>query len=146
MHVYDEMKRQLIVLTTTVVLSINSYAHAFSSPPSRRPPISSRLQYRDDCGADESSAENQNQQQQHQQQGPTAKRRFRSRRTQRQQRQRQPRRRRERYPVSSFSQRLFSHSQILPPLDVSELPPTQDTSSTRSTTLSTPASDTSRFT
>ena len=139
------MKRQLIVLTTTVVLSINSYAHAFSSPPSRRPPISSRLQYRDEhCGADESSAENQNQQQQ--QQGPTAKRRFRSKRTQRQQRQRQPRRRRERYPVSSFSQRLFSHSQILPPLDVSELPPTKDTSSTRSTTLSTPYSDTNRFT
>lgn len=165
----DKMNRQLIVLTTTAILTVSGLAHAFLpsptwrsqqlrvhvSPSSRRRRDGITLQYRDDGAAEGASAENQNQQEQ---QGPTAKRRFRSRRTRQQQRQqqqsqrqRQPRRRRERYPVSSFSHKLFAHSQILPPLDVTELPPTQAESTsapkdTASTTLSIPYSETNRFT
>ena len=160
------MNRQIIILH--VVLSVSGLAHAFSPSPSWRSqasPSSTRrkrdgitLQYRDDgAAADGASAENQNHQEQ---QGPIAKRRFRSRRTRQQQqqqsqrqRQRQPRRRRERYPVSSFSHKLFSHSQILPPLDVTELPPAHADSAsaappkgTASTKLSITHSDTNRFT
>ena len=161
------MNRQLIILH--VVLSVSGLAHAFSPSPSWRSqasPSSTRrrrdgitLQYRDDGAAADgaSSAENQNHQEQ---QGLTTKRRFRSRRTRQQQqqqsqrqRQRQPRRRRERYPVSSFSHKLFSHSQILPPLDVTELPPVHADSAsaappkgTASTKLSITHSDTNRFT
>ena len=161
------MNRQIIILH--VVLSVSGLAHAFSPSPSWRSqasPSSTRrrrdgitLQYRDDGAAADgaSSAENQNLQEQ---QGPTTKRRFRSRRTRQQQqrqsqrqRQRQPRRRRERYPVSSFSHKLFSHSQILPPLDVTELPPVHADSAsaappkgTASTKLSITHSDTNRFT
>lgn len=140
------MKRQLAVALTTltvVPLLTNSCAGAFSLPSRRSTlavsPRSGRegttsLMYRDTDDAVDVNAEDQNQQ------GPS--RRFRSRRTARQQ---QPRHRKKRYPVSSrSSQKLFSHTHVMPPLDVSELPPTQDTA-TRDTTLSVPYSKSNRF-
>mmetsp|Transcript_22619 Transcript_22619/g.65105 ORF Transcript_22619/g.65105 Transcript_22619/m.65105 type:complete len:472 (+) Transcript_22619:54-1469(+) len=155
------MKRQqLIALTTLTVVPLlynSCRVDAFSSPAqlplgggiskSRRE--SSSRWYRDTDDDGEVNAENQNEMQQ------DPRRRFRSRRTRQQNRQKQPRRR-EQYPVSSYSHKLFATNQVLPPLDVSELPPPQDKPTSRNsaddsvgattkTSLSKPYSNSNRF-
>lgn len=151
------MKRRLISLATLTVVSLLSTANnscrvdAFSSPPQRLPTIrregSSRF-YRDTDDGDVGGEEVQNGGQNEMQQRDT-RRRFRSRTPRRQNPQRQqPRRRRDRYPVSSFSHKLFTTTHLMPPLDVSELPPPLKDSvgATTTATLANPYSSSNRFT
>ena len=115
------MKRRLISLATLTVVSLLSTANnscrvdAFSSPAQRLPTSrregSSRW-YRDTTDDGDVGGEEVQQR--------DTRRRFRSRTPRRQNRQRQQP---HRHPASSFSQKLFTTTHLMPPLDVSELPP-----------------------